>query len=283
MSSRLSDYLALIRFDKPIGTLLVLWPTLWGLWVASAGEPKVFNLIIFILGCFLMRSAGCAINDFADRDFDRHVSRTQDRPLTAGRIKPVEALIIAAVLALMAFILILPLNTFTKLLSVPALAIAIIYPFTKRFFSIPQAILGIAFSFGIPMVFAAVLNEIPSYAWLLMLANIAWAIAYDTAYAMVDRDDDLRLGIKTSAITFGQYDVLAICICYSVCLLSFVVLGWLLVLPTIFWIFLGVAFLLAIYYFQLIKDRQKEKCFLAFKRNNWFGMSLFLAIAFAYH
>jgi 4-hydroxybenzoate polyprenyltransferase len=283
MSSRLSDYLALIRFDKPIGTLLVLWPTLWGLWVASAGEPKVFNLIIFILGCFLMRSAGCAINDFADRDFDRHVSRTQDRPLTAGRIKPVEALIIAAVLALMAFILILPLNTFTKLLSVPALAIAIIYPFTKRFFSIPQAILGIAFSFGIPMAFAAVLNEIPSYAWLLMLANIAWAIAYDTAYAMVDRDDDLRLGIKTSAITFGQYDVLAICICYSVCLLSFVVLGWLLVLPIIFWIFLGVAFLLAIYYFQLIKDRQKEKCFLVFRRNNWFGMSLFLAIAFAHH
>jgi 4-hydroxybenzoate polyprenyltransferase len=251
--------------------------------VASAGEPKVSHLIIFILGCFLMRSAGCAINDFADRDFDRHVSRTQDRPLTAGRIKPVEALIIAAVLALMAFILILPLNTFTKLLSVPALAIAIIYPFTKRFFSIPQAILGIAFSFGIPMAFAAVLNEIPSYAWLLMLANIAWAIAYDTAYAMVDRDDDLRLGIKTSAITFGQYDVLAICICYSVCLLSFVVLGWLLVLPIIFWIFLGVAFLLAIYYFQLIKDRQKEKCFLVFRRNNWFGMSLFLAIAFAYH
>jgi 4-hydroxybenzoate polyprenyltransferase len=283
MSSRLSDYLALIRFDKPIGTLLVLWPTLWGLWVASAGEPKVSHLIIFILGCFLMRSAGCAINDFADRDFDRHVSRTQDRPLTAGRIKPVEALIIAAVLALMAFILILPLNTFTKLLSVPALAIAIIYPFTKRFFSIPQAILGIAFSFGIPMAFAAVLNEIPSYAWLLMLANIAWAIAYDTAYAMVDRDDDLRLGIKTSAITFGQYDVLATCISYSVCLLSFVVLGWLLVLPIIFWIFLGVAFLLAIYYFQLIKDRQKEKCFLVFRRNNWFGMSLFLAIAFAYH
>jgi 4-hydroxybenzoate polyprenyltransferase len=283
MSSRSSDYLALIRFDKPIGTLLVLWPTLWGLWVASSGEPRLSHLIIFVLGCFLMRSAGCAINDFADRDFDRHVSRTQDRPLTAGRIKPVEALIIAAVLALMAFILILPLNTFTKLLSVPALAIAIIYPFTKRFFSIPQAILGIAFSFGIPMAFAAVLNEIPSYAWLLVLANIAWAIAYDTAYAMVDRDDDLRLGIKTSAITFGQYDVLAICICYSVCLLSFVVLGWLLVLPIIFWIFLGVAFLLAIYYFQLIKDRQKEKCFLVFRRNNWFGMSLFLAIAFAYH
>jgi 4-hydroxybenzoate polyprenyltransferase len=283
MSSRLSDYLALIRFDKPIGTLLVLWPTLWGLWVASSGEPRLSHLIIFVLGCFLMRSAGCAINDFADRDFDRHVSRTQDRPLTAGRIKPVEALIIAAALALAAFILILPLNTFTKFLSVPALAIAIIYPFTKRFFSIPQAILGIAFSFGIPMAFAAVLNEIPSYAWLLMLANIAWAIAYDTAYAMVDRDDDLRLGIKTSAITFGQYDVLAICICYSVCLLSFVVLGWLLVLPIIFWIFLGVAFLLAIYYFQLIKDRQKEKCFLVFRRNNWFGMSLFLAIAFAYH
>jgi len=282
MSSRLSDYLALIRFDKPIGTLLVLWPTLWALWIASSGEPKVSHLIIFVLGCFLMRSAGCAINDYADRDFDRHVSRTQDRPLTAGRIKPVEALIIATVLALMAFILILPLNTFTKLLSVPALAIAIIYPFTKRFFSIPQAILGIAFSFGIPMAFAAVLNEIPSYAWLLVLANIAWAIAYDTAYAMVDKEDDLRLGIKTSAITFGQHDVLAICICYGVCLLSFAVVGWLLVLPIIFWIFLGLAFLLAIYYFQLIKDRQKEKCFLAFRRNNWFGMSLFLAIAFAH-
>jgi 4-hydroxybenzoate polyprenyltransferase len=283
MSSRLSDYLALIRFDKPIGTLLVLWPTLWGLWMASSGEPKASHLIIFILGCFLMRSAGCAINDYADRDFDKHVSRTQDRPITAGRIKPTEALIIAAVLAFMAFILILPLNTFTKLLSVPALAIAMIYPFTKRFFSIPQAILGIAFSFGIPMAFAAVLNEIPSYAWLLVLANIAWAIAYDTAYAMVDRDDDLRLGIKTSAITFGQYDVLAICICYGFCLLSFAVIGWLLILPVIFWIFLGLAFLLAIYYFQLIKGRQKEKCFLAFRRNNWFGMCLFLAIAFTYY
>jgi 4-hydroxybenzoate polyprenyltransferase len=283
MTSSLSDYLALIRFDKPIGTFLVLWPTLWGLWIASSGEPKASHLIIFILGCFLMRSAGCAINDYADKDFDKHVSRTQDRPITAGRIKPLEALIIAAVLALVAFILILPLNTFTKLLSVPAVAIAIIYPFTKRFFSIPQAILGIAFSFGIPMAFAAVLNEIPSYAWLLVLANIAWAIAYDTAYAMVDRNDDLRLGIKTSAITFGQYDVLAICICYGASLLSFVVLGWLLAFPKIFWIFLGLAFLLSIYYFQLIKDRQKEKCFLAFKRNNWFGMCLFLAIAFAYY
>jgi 4-hydroxybenzoate polyprenyltransferase len=282
MSSRLSDYLALIRFDKPIGTLLVLWPTLWGLWIASSGEPKASHLIIFVFGCFLMRSAGCAINDYADRDFDKHVSRTQDRPLTAGRIKPVEALIIAAVLALVAFILILPLNTFTKLLSVPAVAIAIIYPFTKRFFSIPQAILGIAFSFGIPMAFAAVLNEIPAYAWLLVLANIAWAIAYDTAYAMVDRDDDIKLGIKTSAITFGQHDVLAICICYSICIVSFATLGWLLAFPVIFWIFLGLAFLLAVYYFQLIKDRQKEKCFLAFRRNNWFGMCLFLAIAFAY-
>jgi 4-hydroxybenzoate polyprenyltransferase len=282
MSSRLSDYLALIRFDKPIGTLLVLWPTLWGLWMASSGQPKASYLIIFVLGCFLMRSAGCAINDYADREFDKHVSRTEDRPVTAGRIKPVEALIIAALLAIVAFILILPLNTFTKLLSVPAVAIAVVYPFTKRFFSIPQAILGIAFSFGIPMAFAAILNEIPSYAWLLVLANIAWAIAYDTAYAMVDRDDDVKLGIKTSAITFGNYDVLAICICYGICLLSFAVIGWLWVLPAIFWIFLGIAFLLAIYYFQLIKDRQKEKCFLAFRRNNWFGMCLFLAIAFAY-
>ncbi len=282
MSSRWSNYLALIRFDKPIGTLLVLWPTLWALWIASKGSPQLLHLIIFVTGCFLMRSAGCAINDFADRDFDKHVTRTKNRPLTAGRIQPLEALIVAGVLAFLAFLLILPLNLYTKLLSIPALAVAIIYPFTKRFFSIPQAILGIAFSFGIPMAFAAVSNEIPFYAWILVIANIAWAIAYDTAYAMVDREDDLKLGIKTSAITFGQRDVAVICLCYAIAILSFAILGWQLQLPMIFWLFLAIAIALSVYYYGLIKNRQPDQCFLAFKRNNWFGMSLFLAIAFSY-
>ena len=192
---KLSDYAALIRFDKPIGTLLVLWPTLWGLWLASDGQPRFDYLLIFTAGCFLMRSAGCAINDFADREFDRHVLRTKERPVTAGRIHPWEALMVAGVLALISFLLITPLNIYTKLLSVPALAVAIVYPFTKRFFSIPQAILGIAFSFGIPMSFAAVQNQIPLMAWIMVIANIAWAIAYDTAYAMVDREDDLKIGM----------------------------------------------------------------------------------------
>lgn len=282
MFSKWSDYLALIRFDKPIGTLLVLWPTLWALWIASKGSPQFLHLIIFVTGCFLMRSAGCAINDFADRDFDKHVTRTKNRPLTAGRIQPVEALIVAGVLALLAFILIWPLNLYTKLLSIPALAVAIIYPFTKRFFSIPQAILGIAFSFGIPMAFAAVTDGIPAYAWILVIANIAWAIAYDTAYAMVDREDDLKLGIKTSAITFGQRDVTVICLCYGIAITSFALLGWHLQFPIIFWCFLAMATLLSVYYYRLIKDRQPDQCFWAFKRNNWFGMSLFLAIAFSY-
>jgi 4-hydroxybenzoate polyprenyltransferase len=276
-------YAKLVRLDKPIGSLLLLWPTLSALWLASAGKPSLQLILIFSIGTILMRSAGCAINDYADQEFDRHVKRTADRPLTSGKISGREALLIAALFALISFTLILPLNSLTKQLSLVAVLIAASYPYFKRFFALPQAYLGIAFGFGIPMAYAAVQNAIPYQAWLLLLANVFWALAYDTEYAMVDRDDDLRLGIKTSAITFGQYDVLSICICYSVCLLSFVVLGWLLVLPTIFWIFLGVAFLLAIYYFQLIKDRQKEKCFLAFKRNNWFGMSLFLAIAFAYH
>ncbi|MEY4625630.1 MAG: hypothetical protein RL061_1155 [Pseudomonadota bacterium] len=200
MPVKVSDYLALIRFDKPIGTLLVLWPTLWGLWLASDGQPNFVYFLIFVTGTFLMRSAGCAINDYADRDFDKNVERTKERPLTSGRIQPWEALMVAAVLAALAFLLILPLNNYTKLLSVPALLVAIIYPFTKRFFSIPQAVLGVAFSFGIPMSFAAVQNEIPLYSWVLVFANIAWAIAYDTAYAMVDKNDDLKLGIKTSAM-----------------------------------------------------------------------------------
>ena len=212
LNDRLISYAYLIRLDKPIGTLLLLWPTLWALWLASSGMPDSKILLIFVVGTFLMRSAGCAINDYADRNFDLHVQRTQGRPVTSGKISGKEAVLIAALLALIAFLLIQPLNAYTKKLSVFALAVAFIYPFTKRFFVIPQAILGIAFGFGIPMAYAAILNVIPLEAWILFVGNIFWAIAYDTAYAMVDREDDLRLGLRTSAITFGQYDVLAIAI-----------------------------------------------------------------------
>lgn len=279
MSGKLSDYLALIRFDKPIGTLLVLWPTLWGLWLATNGQPSFSLLLIFLLGTFLMRSAGCAINDYADRDFDKHVARTEDRPLTAGRIKSWEALMVAGLLALAAFLLILPLNNFTKVLSIPALLVAIIYPFTKRFFSMPQAVLGIAFSFGIPMAFAAVQNNIPTYVWVLVLSNIAWAIAYDTAYAMVDKDDDLKLGIKTSAITFGVYDLVAVLVCYVIFFIGFAYIAVTRSFNPIFWIFWVIGLALVFHYYQLIKTRDRAKCFQAFKQNSWLGALFFIAIA----
>lgn len=281
MASKFSDYLALIRFDKPIGTLLVLWPTLWGLWLASNGQPQIAHLLIFSVGCFLMRSAGCAINDYADRDFDKHVSRTKNRPVTSGRVSPKEALLVAALLALISFLLILPLNLFAQLLSVPAVLVAAIYPFTKRFFSIPQAVLGVAFSFGIPMSFAAVQNSIPFDAWLLVIANIAWAIAYDTAYAMVDREDDLAIGIKTSAITFGKSDVLVMMLCYAITMGSFAMIAVRLNLSNIFWVFWTLGLALIFYYYQLVSKKIPEQCFLAFKRNNWLGATLFLAIAFS--
>ena len=279
MGNKFSDYAALIRFDKPIGTLLVLWPTLWGLWLASSGAVRFDYFFIFTLGCFLMRSAGCAINDYADRDFDKHVQRTQDRPVTAGRVKPFEALIVTAILAVASFILIWPLNAYAKWISVPALLVAIIYPFTKRFFSIPQAILGIAFSFGIPMSYAAVTNHIPWEAWILVLANVAWAIAYDTAYAMVDREDDMKIGIKTSAITFGQYDLKIIMICYSIMMLCFAWLGVTKAANFSYWLLYVVAIILVIYYYQLMRARERTSCFLAFRRNNWLGACLFFAIA----
>ena len=277
-SSKLQDYLALIRFDKPIGTLLVLWPTLWALWLASEGWPGWPLFLIFSCGCFLMRSAGCAINDYADRDFDKHVRRTAERPVTAGRIAPWEALMVTGILALCAFILIWPLNLLTKVLSVPALAVAIIYPFTKRFFSIPQAILGLAFSFGIPMAFTAVQNHMPSYIWLLVLANIAWAIAYDTAYAMVDREDDLKIGIRTSAITFGQWDVSVIALCYASALLLLAWVGHLLQLKSNFYFGLICATILSVYFVWRIRKRHPQDCFAVFRQNNWFGATIFLAI-----
>lgn len=278
IKDRLKAYAYLIRLDKPIGTLLLLWPTLWALWLASSGVPEFNIVFIFVAGTFLMRSAGCAINDYADRDFDRHVQRTQARPVTSGVISGKEALTVAAGFALIAFLLIQPLNVFTKQLSVLALLVAFVYPFTKRFFAIPQAVLGIAFGFGIPMAYAAILNFIPLEAWILFVGNIFWAIAYDTAYAMVDRDDDLRLGLRTSAITFGKYDVLAIAASYAILFVSQLWVAQLADLSNYFLVGWVIALACAIYHLKLVSTRGREECFLAFRHNNWLGGFLFLGI-----
>jgi 4-hydroxybenzoate polyprenyltransferase len=279
---RLTLYFKLIRLDKPIGILLLLWPTLAALWFASDGRPDWRLIVIFTLGTVLMRSAGCAINDFADRDVDLHVKRTADRPLTSGKIASWEAVMVAAVLALVAFVLILPLNTLTKELSVAAVLIAASYPYFKRFFAIPQAYLGIAFGFGIPMAFAAVQNTVPPAAWLLLLGNVFWAIAYDTEYAMVDRDDDLKVGIKTSAITFGRYDVIAVMVCYAVSFAIMLMVGWHYGLRAWFVAGMAVATAFAVYHYTLIRDRDRMRCFAAFRHNNWLGAAIFAGIALDY-
>jgi 4-hydroxybenzoate polyprenyltransferase len=279
---RLHIYARLVRLNKPIGALLLMWPTLWGLWFAAGGLPPLPILVIFALGVFLMRSSGCAINDYADRDFDAHVERTRDRPLASGRISSGEALGVAAVLAVIAFVLILPLNKLVRLLSIPALLLATSYPFTKRFFAIPQAYLGIAFGFGIPMAYAAIQNSIPAEAWLLMLANVFWAIAYDTEYAMVDRNDDLKIGIKTSAITFGRYDLVAVGLCYAA---AIGVLGWIGIHDgrrLLFESGLAVAAFIAGYHLYLIRERERMACFKAFLHNNWFGASVFIGLVLDY-
>ena len=278
VKDRFISYGRLIRLDKPIGTLLLLWPTLWALWLASSGVPDLSILLIFTVGTFLMRSAGCAINDYADRDFDRHVNRTQDRPVTSGKISGKEAIAVAGVLALIAFLLIQPLNVFTKQLSVLALLVAFLYPFTKRFFAMPQAVLGIAFGFGIPMAYAAILDSIPLEAWFLFIGNIFWAIAYDTAYAMVDRDDDLRLGLRTSAITFGQYDVVAIAISYGMLFLSQIWVAQLANLSNYYLVGWFAALACAIYHLKLVSTRNRDNCFKAFRHNNWLGGFLFIGI-----
>ncbi|NMM26566.1 MAG: 4-hydroxybenzoate octaprenyltransferase [Glaciimonas sp.] len=279
---RLQLYFRLVRLDKPIGILLLLWPTLIALWLASAGVPDWQLLLIFTLGTALMRSAGCAVNDYADRDIDRHVKRTVDRPLTSGKIKAWEALMVALALALMSFLLILPLNALTKQLSVAALLIAASYPYFKRFFAIPQAYLGVAFGFGIPMGFAAVQATVPAAAWWLLAANIFWAIAYDTEYAMVDRDDDLKLGLKTSAITFGRFDVAAVMLCYAATLSIILVVGWQFGLRGWFIAGLFGAAGCAVYHYTLIRERDRMGCFAAFRHNNWLGAMLFAGVAFDY-
>jgi 4-hydroxybenzoate polyprenyltransferase len=280
--TRLTLYFKLLRLDKPIGILLLLWPTLAAIWFASDGKPEWRIVAIFSLGTVLMRSAGCAINDYADRDFDKHVKRTAERPLTSGKIKGWEALALAGLLALFAFALILPLNSLTKQLSVAAVAIAASYPYFKRFFAIPQAYLGIAFGFGIPMAFAAIQNTIPMVAWLLLLANIFWAIAYDTEYAMVDKDDDIKIGIRTSAITFGRYDVTAIMLSYAFSFTLILYSGWQLGLRAWFLAGMLIACACAGYHYQLIKGRERMSCFAAFRHNNWLGAAIFAGIALDY-
>jgi 4-hydroxybenzoate polyprenyltransferase len=282
LSERLSHYEKLMRLDKPIGILLLLWPTLWAQWLASDGRPEWLILWIFVMGVVLMRSAGCVINDFADREFDPHVARTRERPLAAGKVSAKEALLLAAGLSLLAFLLILPLNKLVLGLSVVALFLAASYPFTKRFLAIPQAYLGVAFGFGIPMSYAALQDAVPAEAWLLLSANVFWAIAYDTQYAMVDREDDLKIGIKTSAITFGRFDLAAIAICYAATL---ALLGWVgvrLDLSAAFYGGLALAAAIAVYHMQLIREREPRQCFRAFLHNTWFGAVVFGGIALHY-
>jgi 4-hydroxybenzoate polyprenyltransferase len=272
-------YLRLLRLDKPIGILLLLWPTLWGLWFAAGGLPPWHILFIFVAGVVLMRSAGCAINDYADRDFDAHVERTRLRPLATGEVSRREALLLAGGLAAVAFLMILPLNRLVILLSFPALFLAASYPFTKRFFAIPQAYLGIAFGFGIPMAYAAVRGEVPAEAWLLLVANLFWSVAYDTEYAMVDRPDDLKIGIRTSAITFGKHDVAAVGLCYAAAL---ALLAWVGLQAGSGWAFhagLLAAAAIALYHLWLIRGRERAACFRAFLHNTWFGFAVFAGLA----
>jgi len=287
--SRLSLWLDLIRWDRPAGTLLLLWPTLSALWIAAEGFPGWHLLTVFVVGTFLMRSAGCAANDVADRDFDRHVKRTAARPVTAGAIGVGEALAVGAVLAACAFALALTTNVATIAWSVVALAIALVYPLSKRVFAMPQAVLGVAFSFGVPMAFAAVrgtsawslqaaFDAVPALAWWLLVGNLFWVLAYDTEYAMVDRDDDLRIGIKTSAITLGRFDVAGVMLFYGAYLATWGVLGARLGLRWPFFAGLCVAALIALWHFTLIRTRSREGCFRAFRLNHWLGFAVFAGI-----
>ena len=282
IEARLDAYERLLRLDKPIGTLLLLWPTLWAVWLASRGAPRVEILAIFCVGTLLMRSAGCALNDFFDRGFDRHVKRTRDRPLAAGEIRPAEALVLAALLAAAAFVLVLMLNRLAIMLSFAGLAIAITYPLTKRFLALPQLYLGIAFGFGIPMAYAAVRSRLPAECWVLLAANVCYAFAYDTEYAMVDRDDDARIGMRTSALTLGRYDVVGVMTAYAGMLILLVVAGRLAQLGWPYYAGLTVAAAVMGYHFRLIRGRTREGCFRAFRHNNWVGVAVFCGIAAHY-
>jgi 4-hydroxybenzoate polyprenyltransferase len=282
VTDRLLLYIQLTRLHRPIGILLLLWPTLWAVWIAGDGHPAWHIVLIFTFGTVLMRSAGCAINDYADRHIDKHVERTRERPLTRGKVGTRETVWLAAGLAFAAFLLILPLNPLTWLLSFPALFLAASYPFTKRFLVIPQAYLGIAFGFGIPMAFAAQLGDVPPVAWVLLFANVFWAIAYDTEYAMVDRDDDIHLGIHSSALLFGKYDVAAVMTCYAVTLGLLAVAGQMAGLGWAYYAGLAVAAGIALYHYVLIRKRRRERCFAAFLHNSWFGAAVFAGVVGSY-
>jgi 4-hydroxybenzoate polyprenyltransferase len=279
VGAKLKLYLQLIRWDRPAGWLLLLWPTLSALWVAAGGFPGWHLLTVFTLGTVLMRSAGCCVNDVADREFDKHVKRTAQRPVTRGAVSVREALLLGAVLALLAFGLVLTTNAVTIAWSFAALAVAILYPYAKRFVSMPQAVLGVAFSFGIPMAFAAVQSQTPSLAWVLLLGNLFWVLAYDTEYAMVDRDDDLKIGMKTSAITLGRLDVPAVLLFYAIYLSI-----WVLALVqyrdlALFIVAIVVAALQAVWHGWLIRNRSRDGCFKAFRLNHWVGFAVFVGIA----
>jgi 4-hydroxybenzoate polyprenyltransferase len=290
LPSRLSLYLDLIRWNRPAGWLLLLWPTLCALWIAADGFPGWHLLIVFVAGTILMRSAGCCANDVADREFDRHVKRTAQRPVTRGAVSVPEALAVGAVLALLAFALVLTTNASAVLLSFPALAVTLVYPYAKRWLGMPQTVLGVAFSFGIPMAFAAaqgsadwglaaIAGAVPPQAWLLLLSNLFWVLAYDTEYAMVDRDDDLRIGMKTSAITLGRYDVAGVMAFYAIYLVSWALLGRSLGLGAVFLLGIVAAAAQAAWHYTLIRDRSRDGCFRAFRQNHWLGFAVFCGVA----
>lgn len=282
IQNKATDYLALIRFDRPVGTYLLLWPTLWALWIAAAGIPALKLLVIFCAGTFLMRSAGCAINDVADRHIDGHVERTKERPIASGRISAKEALMVAAGLALLAFVLVLFTNSKTILLSFAAVALAACYPFMKRHTHLPQLVLGAAFSWGIPMAFAAELNELPAQLWLIYLAVVLWTVCYDTFYAMVDREDDIKIGVKSTAVLFARYDRLITAVLQVLVVLILILVGQQFHLT--FWYFLSLvaASLLFLYQQYLIRDRQRDLCLKAFLNNQWVGAVIFLGLFLNY-
>ncbi|MCJ0764696.1 4-hydroxybenzoate octaprenyltransferase [Variovorax terrae] len=279
---RLRLYLDLIRWDRPAGWLLLLWPSLSALWIAAHGFPGWPLVAVFTLGTILMRSAGCCVNDVADREFDRHVKRTAQRPVTAGKVSVKEALVLGAVLALAAFALVLTTNAAAIAWSFAALAVALIYPYAKRYVSMPQAVLGVAFSFGIPMAFAAVQSRVPLTAWVLLLGNLFWVLAYDTEYAMVDRDDDLKIGMKTSAITLGRLDVAVVMLSYLAYLAIWVGVLASRSLGAIFYVAIGIAAAQAAWHYTLIRGRTREGCFKAFRLNHWVGFTVFAGIAGSY-
>ena len=280
--SRWSLYLQLIRWKRPAGWLLLLWPTLSALWIASDGFPGWHLLSVFTLGTILMRSAGCCVNDVADRDFDRHVKRTAERPVTSGKVSVKEALVLGAVLALLAFGLVLTTNLTTIAWSFAAMALTLVYPYAKRYVSMPQAVLGIAFSFGIPMAFAAVQSQVPLLAWILLLGNLFWVIAYDTEYAMVDRDDDLKIGLKTSAITLGRFDVAGIMLSYFLFITIWDLMLMQKAQSAIYLIAIVLAFLQALWHWKLIAKRERDGCFKAFRLNHWLGFTLFSGIVLSW-